>query len=129
MLLISGEIELRKLGAGESRVVRSGLPDFGWGGFGKVKREKLGSAMSMIVELSKDVEAALAVQAKAAQLPTEVFLAKMVELAVENRRRIAVEQLRQHLGVMAESIPAETTPDEMERAFEDAFAAIRPMRR
>ena len=49
--------------------------------------------MSMILDLPKDVEAALASQARAAQMPTEQFLAKMVAQAIENRRRMAAAQL------------------------------------
>ena len=60
--------------------------------------------------------------------PTEQYLAKMVERAVENRRRMAAEQLRQHLGVMADSLAPDTTSQQMEAAFDDAFSAVRPRR-
>jgi len=52
----------------------------------------------------------------------------MVERAAENRRRMAAEQLRQHLGVMADSIAPDTTSQQMEAAFDDAFSAVRPRR-
>lgn len=84
--------------------------------------------MSMILELPKDIEAALAFQARAAQMPTEQYLAHIVELAVENRRRMAAEQLRQHLDGMAECIAPETTTEQMEAALQDALAAVRPQR-
>lgn len=84
--------------------------------------------MSMILELPKDVEAALAFQARAAHMSTEQYLAMMVERAVDNRRRQAAEQLRQHLGVMAESMAPDTSSAQMEAAFDDALAAVRPHR-
>ena len=84
--------------------------------------------MSMILELPKDIEAALAFQARAAHMPTETYLAKMVERAVENRRRMASEQLSHHLGVMADSVAPDTTTEQMEAAFDDALAAVRPHR-
>jgi hypothetical protein len=82
----------------------------------------------MTVELPKDVEAALASQARTAHMPTEQYLAKMVERAVENRRLASVAQLRQHLEVMAESVAEETTTEQMEAAFDDALASVRPHR-
>ena len=85
--------------------------------------------MSMILELPKDVEAALAFQARAAQMPTELYLAKLVELAVANRRRAAGEQLRRHLDVMADSLNPDTTAEQMEAALDKALAAVRPIRR
>ena len=42
--------------------------------------------MSIILKLPKEIEAALAFQARAAQMPTEKYLAHIVELAVENHR-------------------------------------------
>ena len=84
--------------------------------------------MSMILELPKDVETALAFQARAAHMPTEQYLAKLVELAVANRRRVATEQLRRHLDVMADSLNPDTTPEQMEAALDDALAAVRPLR-
>jgi hypothetical protein len=86
------------------------------------------TAMSLILELPKDIEAALVFQARAAHMPTEQYLAKMVERAVENRRRIAVEQLGHHLGVMADRVALDTTTEQMEAAFDDALAAVRPQR-
>lgn len=84
--------------------------------------------MSMILDLPKDVEAALAAQARAAQMAPEQFLAKMVAQAVENRRRAAAAQLAGHLDTMAATIAPETTTAEMEAALEDALAAVRPHR-
>jgi hypothetical protein len=93
-----------------------------------VEREIEETAMSLILELPKDIEAALAFQARAAHMPTEQYLAKMVERAVENRRRAAAEQLSHHLGVMAGYVAPDTTTEQMEAAFDDALAAARPQR-
>ena len=84
--------------------------------------------MSMTLELPKDVEATLAFQARAAQMPTELYLAQLVERAVEGRRRSAAEQLVKHLGVMATEVAPDTTPEQMEAALEEALAAVRPKR-
>jgi hypothetical protein len=84
--------------------------------------------MSRILELSKEGEAAVALPAPAAQMPAEQYLVHIVELAVENRRRIAAEQLGLHLEEMAECIAPETTSEQMEAALQDALAAIRPQR-
>ena len=51
-----------------------------------------------------------------------------LERAVDNRRRMAAEQLCQHLGVMADSIAPVTTSQQMEAAIDDALAAVRPHR-
>ena len=84
--------------------------------------------MSMTLELPEEVEAALAAQARAAQMPTERYLAQIVERAMEGRRRSAVEQLVRNLDVMAGKVATETTPEQMEAAFEDALASVRPQR-
>lgn len=84
--------------------------------------------MSMILELPEDIEATLAFQARAAQMPTEQYLAKMLERAVENRRRMAGEQLSRHLNAMADSVRPDTTSEQMEAAFDEALAAVRPHR-
>lgn len=84
--------------------------------------------MSMTLDLPKDIEAALAAQARAAQMEPEQFLAKMVAQAIENRRRVAAAELVGHLDVMAESVARDTSTAEMEAALEDALAAVRPHR-
>jgi hypothetical protein len=84
--------------------------------------------MSMILELPKDVEATLAFQARAVHMPTEQYLAQVVERAVESRRNAAAGQLARHLDVMAGQVAQQTTPEQMEAAFEDALAAVRPQR-
>ena len=84
--------------------------------------------MSMTLELPKDVEATLAFQARAAQMSTELYLAQLVERAVEGRRRNAAEQLIKHLDVLAAEVAPDTTPEQMEAALEEALAAVRPKR-
>ena len=85
--------------------------------------------MSVILELPKDVEAALASQARAARMPTERYVAHIVERALELRRRHAAQNLEQHLDSMASQVVPETTPEEMETALEEALADVRPQRR
>lgn len=85
--------------------------------------------MSVILELPKDVEAALASQARAARMPTERYVAHIVERALELRRRHAAQNLEQHLDSMASHVAAETTPEEMEAALEEALTDVRPRRR
>lgn len=82
----------------------------------------------MTFELPKDVEAALAFQARAARMPSEEYLAKIVQRAVENRCRLAVEQLIRHLDVMADQVMPDTSPEQIEVALNDALAAVRPHR-
>ncbi|MCX6597580.1 MAG: hypothetical protein NTV70_14565 [Acidobacteria bacterium] len=84
--------------------------------------------MSMILELPNDVEAALASQARAAQMPTEQYLAQLVERALDNRRQLASEHLGSHLAEMAELVLPGTTPAQMEAALDEALDAIRPQR-
>ncbi|MEI9814732.1 MAG: putative toxin-antitoxin system toxin component, PIN family [Acidobacteriota bacterium] len=62
--------------------------------------------MSLILELPKEIEAALALQARAAHMPTEQYLARLVERAVESRRRDAADQLVHHLDSMATQVAA-----------------------
>ena len=82
----------------------------------------------MTLELPKDVEATLAFQARAAQMPTELYLAQLVERAVEGRRRTAAAQLVKHLEVMAAEVAQIRLPEQMEAALEEALAAVRPKR-
>ena len=84
--------------------------------------------MSVILDLPKDVEAALASQARAARMPTERYVAHIVERALELRRRRAAQDLELHLDSMASQVAPETKPEEMEAALEEALAAVRPQR-
>jgi hypothetical protein len=84
--------------------------------------------MSVTLELPKDIEAAVASQARVAHMPTEQYLAQVVERAVDSRRRAAAEQLGRQLDAMAEQVAPATTPDQMEAALAEALAAVRPRR-
>jgi len=84
--------------------------------------------MAVTVELSPEKEAALASQARAAHMPTERYLAEIVERALDNHRRKAAAMLGQHLDSMAAGISPETTSAEMEAALEEALAHARPQR-
>jgi hypothetical protein len=84
--------------------------------------------MSVTLNLSKDIEATLAFQARAAQMPTERYVTQIVEQAVKLQRRRAAEALEKHLDVMSSQVAPGTTPDEMEAALEEALAAVRPQR-
>jgi len=93
------------------------------------EQQELGAfPMSVTLDLPKDVEAALASQARAAQMPTDQYLAKIVEHAVALRRRRAADELARQLDVMASHVPPETTQEQMETAPEEALAAVRPKR-
>jgi hypothetical protein len=84
--------------------------------------------MSFTLDLSKDIEATLASQARAAHMPTERYVAQIVEHAVKLQRRRAADALEKHLEVMASQVTPGTTPEEMEAALEEALAAARPQR-
>jgi hypothetical protein len=84
--------------------------------------------MSMTLELTEDVEAVLMFHARAARMPTERYLANLVERAVESRRRAAADQLGEHLDSMAAQIVPATTAEQMEAALEEALIAVRPHR-
>jgi len=84
--------------------------------------------MSLVIDLPKDVEADLASQARSAEMPTETYVARLVERAIQNRRRQGVKDLERHLDVMASRVAPDTTPEEMEAALEEALTAVRPRR-
>jgi hypothetical protein len=84
--------------------------------------------MALTLDLSPEKEAALAAQARAAHMPTELYLARVVERALDIQRQRAAEQLAQHLDTMAAGIDPATTPAEMETALDEALAGIRPRR-
>jgi hypothetical protein len=84
--------------------------------------------MNVTIDLSEPNAAALESQARAAGMPTERYLAQIVERALERQHRQAVEKLGQHLDYMASLVRPETTPEEMEVALEEALAHVRPRR-
>lgn len=85
-------------------------------------------SMNVTIDLSDDHASALASRARAARMPTERFIAHILERALERQRRQASAHLRQHLERMASQIPPETTPEQMEAALEEALTAVRPRR-
>ena len=84
--------------------------------------------MNVTIELSDDNAAALACQARAAKMPTERYLADIIEGTLQRRRRWAVDRLERHLDDMASRISPETTFQEMEAALDEALVAVRPRR-
>ena len=84
--------------------------------------------MSLTVNLSKEAEAALASQARAAHMPAELYLSQIIESALKRQHRLAAENLAQHLDRMASQILPGTTPEEMEESLEAALFAVRPRR-
>lgn len=84
--------------------------------------------MSLVIDLSKEMEASLASQAQAANMPTERYVARIIEHALRIQRRRAAENLKRRLDDMASEVVPETTPEEMEAALEEALAAVRPQR-
>lgn len=84
--------------------------------------------MSLTIDLSKEAEAALASQARAAHMSAERYLSQIIENALQRQHRIAAENLAQHLDQMASQILPGTTPEELEEALEAALEAARPRR-
>ena len=84
--------------------------------------------MSLTVDLSKEAEAALASQARAAHMSAERYLSQIIESALKRQHRLAAENLAQHLDHMASQVLPDTTPEEMEEALEAALSAARPRR-
>jgi hypothetical protein len=84
--------------------------------------------MSLTIDLSKELEAALASQARAARMDTERYLAHIVEHALKRQRARAATNLQRHLDRIAAQVLPEPTPEEMEAALEAALAETRPQR-
>lgn len=84
--------------------------------------------MSLTIDLSKELEAALASQARAARMDTEDYLKQIVEHALKLQRESAVRSLQIQLDQVAAQVLPETTPEEMEAAIEAALADARPQR-
>ena len=84
--------------------------------------------MNLTFELSEDNAAALASQARAANMPTEHYLAHIVEGALQRRHRQAVDRLKRHLDDMASQTSPEATSEDLEAALDEALLNIRPRR-
>jgi len=84
--------------------------------------------MNVTIDLPEKKLAALEAQARAAHLPTERYLAQIVERALDVQQRRDRENLPQHLGDMAATVTPETTAEQMEAALAKALADVRPQR-
>jgi hypothetical protein len=84
--------------------------------------------MNLTIDLSEQNAAALEAQARAACMPTEAYLARIVEQALERQHRRSAERLKQHLDFMADQIRPEATSEEIDAALEEALANARPRR-
>jgi len=84
--------------------------------------------MNLTIDLSEQKAAALEAQARAMNMPTERYLAVIVERAIESQQRRDAAALEHHLDYMASKVVPETTPEEMEGALAEALAHARPQR-
>jgi hypothetical protein len=84
--------------------------------------------MNLTIDISEQNAAVLEAQPRAAQMPTERYLAQIVERALASKQSRDRDRLERHLDYMASQVTAETTPDEMEAAISDALASVRPQR-
>jgi hypothetical protein len=84
--------------------------------------------MNLTIDLPEQKAAALPAQARAVNMPTERYLAEIVERALDNRHRGDVAALEQHLDAVASDVAPNTTPEEMETARAEALAHVRPQR-
>jgi hypothetical protein len=84
--------------------------------------------MNVTIDLSEQNAFVLESQARAARIPTERYLAQIIEHALQRRHRRATENLEGHLDNMASQVSPETTADEMEAALEEALEHVRPHR-
>jgi len=84
--------------------------------------------MNLTLELSDQNAAALESQARAAKMPTERYVAHLIEQGLERRHRKAVESLEGQLDQMASQVVPGVTAAEMEAALEEALANVRPRR-
>jgi hypothetical protein len=84
--------------------------------------------MSLAITLSEEMEAALNAQARAVHMPTEDYLARLIESALQRRQSQSSANLQQAIDQMATHITPGTTAEEMEAALDAALAEIRPRR-
>jgi hypothetical protein len=84
--------------------------------------------MNLTIDLSEQNAAALEAQARAAHMPAERYLARIVELALERQHRRDAANLEEHLDYMASQVAPETTAEQMEAALEEALTHVRPHR-
>ena len=84
--------------------------------------------MNLTIDLPAPKATAPEAQAKAAHMPTERYLARIVESALDSRRRDDRAALERHLDHIASKTLPETTPQGREAAVSEAPAAVRPQR-
>ena len=84
--------------------------------------------MNLTIHLSEQNAAVLEAQARAARMPANDYLAKIVARVLDNQRSRNAANLDQHLAEMASRVAEETTPAEMVAALEEALTQVRPHR-
>ena len=84
--------------------------------------------MSLTITLSEEKEAALNAQARAVRMPTEDYLARLIESALQRRQAQSSANLQNVIDRMASQVAPGTTADEMEAALDAALAEVRPRR-
>ncbi len=84
--------------------------------------------MDFTLNLSELDAATLEAQARSAHMTAEDYLSAIVARVLELQRSQNAENLSQHVDKMAGQIVPETTPAEMEAAFAEALAQVRPHR-
>ncbi len=84
--------------------------------------------MSLTITLSEEMEAALNAQARAVHMPTEDYLARLIENALQRRQAQSSTNLQNVIDQMAAQVVPGTTAEEMEAALDAALAEVRPRR-
>ncbi len=84
--------------------------------------------MTLTIDLPEQKAAALAAQAKAMNISTESYLARIVERALDRQQIRAADALIEHLDYMASKIVPGTAPEELESALDEALEHVRPRR-
>lgn len=84
--------------------------------------------MNLTIDLSEQNAAKLEAEARAARMPADHYLAKIVAHALESRHKSKVEKLEEHLDQMASKVVPGTTADEMEDALQEALDHVRQHR-
>jgi len=84
--------------------------------------------MNLTIDLPDHNAAEIEVQARAARMPADRYLALIIAHALESRHRNKVHKLEKHLDDMASRVVPETTAEEMEAALQEALDHVRPRR-
>jgi hypothetical protein len=78
--------------------------------------------MNLTIDLSEQDAAVLEAQARAARVPAEHYLARIVERALARQHQRDAENLRKHLDYMASQVAPDTPTEEMEAALQEALS-------